>query len=813
MAKQSFKKSCCCQGFLGKTNFQHSNSKTPLETSIKQEVVEDIQKKYLSNRKRKSHAGIDQLIPKISKVVTSEEHETISKSKADTQSTIEDLVGNFKDLDIKDVYVLGQNVGSASVAEVVDMLLKRDYPNISNFVKAGKAGEEAKIGPTFVPECYIPFKNDVLNPQEINGTLNQHSLQMLAEYSKQKSVLGRLVYQSLKSHFGQKDDVVLCIQDLKLNKLSKESKMSSAFIDFLVVNYTCQYIFNIQMLDMTSFKNGKLEEQFNNLDNTKQVLEEWFSKSLTGNWTYVSAVFQDKGKNFKIEYFPCFFISFLCLSLLDSSQHLIYSCEKCCGFIFDGAVTLQKRITEIEDSLEQPNKKNPEDYRTLCKYLLFCAPAISLPVRGNLVKSVKKALKHSGSIDNIYLWAFPTPQQRLILHFPKLVFAAPWGSGKTVMMIAEATRLSLLGERVLFIIFCDGQLTKNCKTLLFYDIYQKFQDNENVRVVSILFKDGEDNNLSEIASGFQNIIMDEFFCDYGSLSERSQSEVNKLIDQKQRVWMSLSSSYYGTRLVDFEDIDKTLRTWFPGFELAKMSMTLRMPSNVAKTIKEGFANVTGKASNLEFNEKLFADCDIPTSLVPEAGLKSFGKSNIESQISVLKAGLSEIPDDSFAMIVINDFSSVYGIDIVRNMISCNCMDKIAVLSIDVALQSVGRPKPIYHCNNHLNSEDDILQWIGGEKEQDLVTSFDLIRGFENDIIVDTVCTSEVSSRVTGLLIKIASNSFLDMFCIYEGLLKPYHSCKDIMDRKKRKPFVPNIIEILGEILTNIGIILQGKQGA
>ena len=75
-------------------------------------------------------------------------------------------------------------------------------------------------------------------------------------------------------------------------------------------------------------------------------------------------------------------------------------------FNFAGSEPCQERV------------KYPDDLKTMTKYLLFSAPVVSLPVRGNMVTAVNKALNEAGSLQNIRVWCFPTPEQRAIFSSP-----------------------------------------------------------------------------------------------------------------------------------------------------------------------------------------------------------------------------------------------------------------------------------------------------------------------------------------------------------------------------------------------------------
>ena len=123
---------------------------------------------------------------------------------------------------------------------------------------------------------------------------------------------------------------------------------------------------------------------------------------------------------------------------------------------------------------------------------------MSLPVMGNLPNAVQEAVLKSGSRDNIALWCFPTPEQRGILLNPWLVFAAPFGSGKTLFMMLKAIELAEEEEgEVIFLLFSHGEITSDPdkKTLLCLDLEEKFKNHNKIKVKSVPFIDGKKDNL------------------------------------------------------------------------------------------------------------------------------------------------------------------------------------------------------------------------------------------------------------------------------------------------------------------------------
>ena len=134
----------------------------------------------------------------------------------------------------------------------------------------------------------------------------------------------------------------------------------------------------------------------------------------------------------------------------------------------------------------------------------------SLPVFGNLTKVTQDSiLRKSGTRENIIIYCFPTPQQRAVLHHPWLIFAAPFGSGKTLFMIAKAIELAEDGEGVLFLVFVDGGFHgSEKKTLLCLDLEEKFKNHPKIKVQMVQFVDGKTDNLK---GTYLKSIMHEFY--------------------------------------------------------------------------------------------------------------------------------------------------------------------------------------------------------------------------------------------------------------------------------------------------------------
>ena len=210
------------------------------------------------------------------------------------------------------------------------------------------------------------------------------------------------------------------------------------------------------------------------LKKIREILGETFQEDVKGPWKIVSLAF--------------------CLEI----DQDIKGCLKCKDFIACGKEELIEKLDKIEAARRAEVKnvnKCPEDFVIICKFLLFCCPLVALPVLGNLPKMIQESIvKRSGTRENILIWCFPTPQQRAVLFLHWLIFAAPFGSGKTLLMTAKAIELADAGEGVLFLVFVRRRGSDK-KTLLCLDLEEKLKNYPNIKVKMVPFVNGNSDNL------------------------------------------------------------------------------------------------------------------------------------------------------------------------------------------------------------------------------------------------------------------------------------------------------------------------------
>ena len=305
------------------------------------------------------------------------------------------------------------------------------------------------------------------------------------------------VYDFLKDYYSKKKGAALIIHnntlahpDATKKEIAQDKGKQEA--DFLIVDKDIQTLTNIEVKTFLGkhpdpekpeedWPKEKVKKQMRKV---REIVGDAFQSDIKGPWKIVSVVFY-----------------------LESEPDLKI-CSSCNDYITKGKNELLEALEKLhaKRKAEVANlTKYVIDFVTICKFLLFCCPVISLPVLGNLSKVIEDSVvKKSGTRENIGIYCFPTPQQRGVLCHPWLIFAAPFGSGKTLFMIVKAIELADAGEGVLFLVFVDGHICgSDKKTLLCLDLEEKFKNHPQIKVQMVQFKDGKTDNLKGMHVGNQ----------------------------------------------------------------------------------------------------------------------------------------------------------------------------------------------------------------------------------------------------------------------------------------------------------------------
>ena len=238
-------------------------------------------------------------------------------------------------------------------------------------------------------------------------------------------VVEKKVRNILTYYYKNLDGVaVLIIQGLHMLDLQASKGENEREADFLIVNYSKQYVCNIEVKRCLNMRKAgqkkkitiikKTQEQ---VEKIKTIFEDWFPH-LRGKWKFVS------------------------MMVCEQMHDIVKDCSDCIEFI-STCEDLPEKLKSMDEKmpLAPKQEKHPEDLKDICKNLLYLTPKIALPVSGNSVTAVQKAVQEAGPYENIRLWAYPNPQQRNIkFDEKKLILLGPWGCGKTLFLTAEAIK-------------------------------------------------------------------------------------------------------------------------------------------------------------------------------------------------------------------------------------------------------------------------------------------------------------------------------------------------------------------------------------
>jgi len=103
------------------------------------------------------------------------------------------------------------------------------------------------------------------------------------------------------------------------------------------------------------------------------------------------------------------------MMVCEQMHDIVKNCSDCIEFI-STCEDLPKKLKSMDEKIPLAPKKEkyPEDLKDVFKNLLYLTPKIGLPVSGNSVTAVQKAVQEAGSYENLKFRAFPNPQQRKI---------------------------------------------------------------------------------------------------------------------------------------------------------------------------------------------------------------------------------------------------------------------------------------------------------------------------------------------------------------------------------------------------------------
>ena len=670
---------------------------------------------------------------------------------------LEDRWRHFQDLPLEQtVYHFGQDIYPTYIPLACEFLILRDYKPIYDFGKnkTKNGSRPASLGVFFVPEEYIPARPNIqsLDKRILNMSLKgeQVSHKTHQEYSEDRlkaigDMTERECYDALRSFYeGAEEETVLVIQGLQmLNADQTVCKSKSREMDFIIVHYEKALIINIEVKKtLTDDAYSKVCKQ---LKENQAYLEDWFTCDISEEWRFVSMVYVNNLDK-KLQYLQdnVFFSvgreDFLEKLMLIKISHFIS----------------KLMLVHEERTKERAKEKTlvPEhEFRLLAKYLLFCSPAVPLPIGGTFEKELSQAMDLQGKRENIMIWCFPTPQQKIAMQKSHVLFLSFFGTGKTLLMTAKAIDLALQEKNVLYLLFTNGKetlLTTN--SLLYLNMEDHFKQYSRITLRQIFFKDGEGNKLKETTKKFDHIMIDEFFDDFAKLSERSQREFKRAVKGKQTVWMALSNTYNHRTAYDKDtNIANHVKKWFPYFHIVTMKIPLRSPRNIPMKMKE----VLDERIDMDLNCLLLAQTELPPTLTQ--GKESKIKIKHTDPLStILKSCFDAIANNSYGLVIVEDAAHTplprANNDCTRGWI--NDFIKFKKM-FDSAFQELNLPPPLYWTEGNQSSKSEIIKWFY-HRHNFLVTTYRMAMGFTSRVVIN-LGPLEAITRCSAILIQPESS--------------------------------------------------------
>ena len=680
----------------------------------------------------------------------------------------------------------GQNKTTTTTPETADTYLQRDFKDIYGFEDKSKP-----LGLTSVPIGFIPAKPNILSLDKDVMKLSLKAENVSQENQKKLQgdrikavgdVAERSVYDTLKSFYGEdRKETVLFIKNLHMLQVDGTARTiaNNREIDFVIVHYDLALIINIEVKN--SF--GLLQTQHAKvqLKENKLFIEDWFSADISDKWKYLSVLYIEQE-----------------ISKADKALS-----DQCKPFLISGKDEMVKFLKELHD--EQPKVKVPaKDFKFLAKYLLYCTSTIGLPIGKLYDQAMDIAMKKQETIENVKLWCFPTPEQKMALSKSHVLFLSTFGTGKTLLMQGKAVELAEQGEKVLYLIFHKGELCDD-HTLLYIKMEHEWEHNSNITLKQMNFWDGRDNGLQKLMKPFDHVFIDEFFDDFIHLKTISKNDFIHATMGKKTLWMALSGSYnhntYEIKKVD--ELPEKAKRWFPTckLEIVQLKIPLRSPSFVPEMLKDTMESYL----EIDINNVLMFNTETPPTL-SEGKCSKIKIDTLDPLAEDLKKCLKEVPEGKHALIVIEDSSYFMA----SEHMFCKCGNSFVKKMFDGSFKQLERQPPLYWTKTDKSPLKDIQEWIGStSKNLFLVTTYRLTFGFTHPIVINYAPLDAIARCSQHVIMPIPTPNWS-----LKGIPLVYHCESHIGTNMKHCRRIPDLkapLQVIDEIIAYEGIGLKRSE--
>ena len=267
-------------------------------------------------------------------------------------------------------------------------------------------------------------------------------------------------YNVVKEVFRKTKHNVVIIQGIEIIRTNPDRTAQNRELDLLIIDQDLKLIINIECQQQL-IKTDRLKKK---LEDHKNFIFDWLGADLDQRWSFATIFFYEKQ---------------------DKANR---RCDHCSKYLACGEEQLKTSIENLlkDNELICNKRATLNEFKSVIKFLMFCSSNLALPIGLNFNNRIEEAMAKQGSLDNIRIWGFPTPEQKALLFESYLLFMAAWGTGKTTLMTWKAIELASRGEKVLFLIFTNAYFVKR-ETLLFLDLQRKLHAHKNVTIKQISF--------------------------------------------------------------------------------------------------------------------------------------------------------------------------------------------------------------------------------------------------------------------------------------------------------------------------------------
>ena len=352
--------------------------------------------------------------------------------------------------------------------------------------------------------------------------------------------------------------------DFTIKKIDREK-------DFIIINYTRGTIIVIEVKTNLGALDS-IQKSYDQLSNAKKILDSWFDTELDDSWTFIPLIFCKKtatGQNF---------------------------CSKCLKYIIRIEVNdkMSEKFEQVLGDIPAATtaKDRLDQFKTICKYLIFAASTTEAPVKHNMPHLVTKEMeKNAGTVENIKLWCCWTPDQLSLMNAESLdfvLFIGAYGVGKTLLLSTRAMKLVEYKENVIFIICKTGfDEGSSLLSLSLQHKFQKFKEFIEVRVMKKgLTIEEFEKELQKIENPNEfHLIIDELDIEYLH-SENRSAKLQAVCQDFKSAWIALLDNGVPGNVTTQKELFRCFREKYPLFHIPELRFTLRSHKYIAETMKE-----------------------------------------------------------------------------------------------------------------------------------------------------------------------------------------------------------------------------------